>query len=123
MESSKFMQNTSLKAKVRSLRENGKTYSEIQSILHKVIPKGTLSYWCMGVRLPNWYKEKIKEINKIHIEDIRPLALLVNQRKRKEYLDSLLGRNIHLLDKIDLSIQKLLLSILYLGEGAKHKST
>ena len=82
-----------------------------------------MSYWCAGVKLPNWYKEKIKKSNAAHINAIRVLALAVNQRKRKAYLDSLLNRNMHLLDKIDVSIQKIILSILYLGEGAKHKST
>ena len=48
---------------------------------------------------------------------------MVNKEKRNIYLNSLINRNTHMLESIDSKVQKLLLSILYLGEGAKYKST
>lgn len=108
---------------VRKLRKKGETYGYIQKTLGVTIPKSTLFYWCKDIILPADYKEKIKQLNLIQLKKIRPLALLINSQKRKKYLASLLKRNTHLLEKIDIPIQKLLLAILYLGEGAKHKSS
>jgi len=117
------MNRSWLKYKVKQLRIKGNTYSEIKEILGVKIPKSTLSYWCNGLALPFSYKEKIRRINKAHLNKIRRKALSVNKEARRKYLDGLLSKNLNLLKNLDLSVQKLLLSILYLAEGAKHKST
>ncbi len=117
------MNNQLLRLKAQNLRAKGKTYREIQKILQVKIPKSTLSYWCEDISLPAWYGDKLRNINKTHLQRIRKLALITNKKIREEYLSSLLKRNIHLLKKLDIPIQKLILSILYLGEGAKYKST
>lgn len=117
------MSKNPLKEKVRKLRARGKTYSEIQEILKTKVPKSTLSYWCKNVRLPDFYTSKIEKLNMSNLDKARALALVANRKKRLAYLDKLQTRNIHLLNKLDIPTQKLILSILYLAEGAKHKSS
>lgn len=115
--------NKEIKTKVLRLRSEGNTYSEIRNMLRIEIAKSTMSIWCRNVKLPVWYKEKIKNINNKNLIRIRPIAHEVNRKKRSEYLRFLLQKNSHLLKKLDKPTQKLLLSILYLGEGAKYKSS
>ncbi|MCH7604567.1 hypothetical protein IID24_01035 [Patescibacteria group bacterium] len=52
-----------LREKARKLREQGKTYSEIQQKLGAAIPKSTFSYWCKDVSLPDEYFDKVKLLN------------------------------------------------------------
>ncbi len=109
--------------KTRELREKGLTYSEINQQLRIKIPKNTLSYWCRGVQLPIWYPEKIKKTNLINLKKARAIGLPINKKKRQEYLDSLLNKNINLLKNMNKNVQRLLLTTLYLGEGAKYQSS
>ncbi|MDO8741837.1 MAG: hypothetical protein Q7J11_01700 [Candidatus Roizmanbacteria bacterium] len=111
-----------LKQKVRELRKRGKTYSEINQELKTTIPKNTLSYWCREIILPSWYSEKIKNLNKESLKKARVTGLNINKEKRRKYLSLLLKKNSDSIKKINVSTQKLLLSILYLGEGAKYIS-
>lgn len=117
------MRKAKLMLQVRKLRTKGKTYSEIQDILKTKIPKSTLSYWCCEIKPPAWYKQKLEKINKKHLKKIRTLAFIVNKKKRIDYLVSLTNRNMDILKTLDSKKQKLILSILYLAEGAKHKSS
>ncbi|MDO9027589.1 MAG: hypothetical protein Q7U68_01850, partial [Candidatus Roizmanbacteria bacterium] len=112
-----------LKQKARELRKKGKTYSEIVQELKTIIPKNTLTYWCKGVILPSWYPKKIKNLNEKNLIKSRGIAFKINKEKRKKYLDFLFKKNTNLINKIDKSTQRLLLSILYLGEGAKYISS
>ena len=57
------MVKATLREKVRKLRSLGKTYTEIRQFLDVSIPKSTLSNWCQGVILPNWYAAKIRDLN------------------------------------------------------------
>lgn len=116
------MERLLLKQKVRELRKKGKTYSEIIKKLNITIPKNTLSYWCRGVILPIWYLKKIKQLNIESLKKARSTALKINTEKRRKYLTLLLKKNSDFVNKINISTQKLLLSILYLGEGAKYIS-
>ena len=51
------------KQKVQLLRREGKTYTEIRSLLDIKITKSTLSDWCKDIPLPMGYQRKIKEYN------------------------------------------------------------
>jgi hypothetical protein len=53
-----------IKYKVQALRKEGKTYPEIMTQLNIELPKSTLSDWCKNVPMPNWYKQKIEDMNK-----------------------------------------------------------
>lgn len=106
--------------KARQLREKGLTYHEINKKLGTKIFKNTLSYWCKDIILPNWYKNKVGKINRENLKKARLIALGINKIKRENFLSLLREKNLHLIKKIDISQQKLLLSILYLGEGAKY---
>jgi hypothetical protein len=112
-----------IKQKARQLRERGMTYLEIQKTLGVKIPKSTLSYWFRRIKMPGWYKKKIKKENQKHLKKVRILSLAVNKKKRLKYLSYLVTKNINLLDRLDQETQKIILSILYLGEGAKHTSS
>lgn len=116
------MERLLLKQKVKELRKKGKTYSEINKELNIVMPKNTLSYWCKGVILPSWYLKKIKHLNIESLKKARVASLKINKEKRRKYLTLLLKKNTDSIKKINISTQKLLLSILYLGEGAKYIS-
>lgn len=103
----------------KQLRKKGLTYNEINKDLGTRILKNTLSYWCKDIILPNWYRDKLIKINKKNLIKARTAAININKIKRKKFLLFLKEKNLPLVEKINTSLQKLLLSILYLGEGAK----
>jgi hypothetical protein len=106
--------------KVQSLRAQGKTYSEIQKILRRNIPKSTISYWCRGIELPKEYQKRIKKLIINNAQKGRAIALIVNRIKREKYLQSVNNRNIHLATKLkNRDTAKIALAMLYLGEGSK----
>lgn len=113
-----------MREKVCKLRAMGKTYSEIKKALRVDISKSTLSYWCRKVELPIWYKDKLKKLNSINSERGRKLAWLANKIKRERFLSNLMKNSEQLVSKVkdDKDVLKTLLSILYLGEGAKWRS-
>lgn len=114
---------SSLRQKVQSLRTKDKTYSEINNILHTSIPKSTLSYWCKDITVSPEYRKKVHCLVERNLSKARVKARLANKTKRMRFLKSLRDKNAYLLKNLDVSTQKLLLSVLYLAEGAKHKST
>jgi hypothetical protein len=109
-----------LRQKATALRKLGKTYSEIQKELKTKIAKNKLSYWCKGVVMPPWYKKKIIKINIANFSKARSLGQKALSEKRQTYLENLAKNNLVDISRLDKYTQKLLLSILYLGEGAKH---
>ncbi len=115
------MDREKLRKRVRTLREKGKTYAEIQKTLMVKIPKSTLSYWCKGVPLPDFYKEKIDLLNYSHLERIRAFAIMAKKRKREIFLKSLQEKNNYLVKYINKDVCRLLLSVLYLAEGGKYE--
>ncbi len=115
--------NKLLKEKVIKLRQRGSTYSEIQSKLDVSIPKSTLSNWCKYVKLPDEYQKRIKKIISNGAQKGRAIALTINQIKREKYLKGLRRKNLHLRKKLDKDVLKIALSMLYLGEGFKWKSS
>lgn len=117
------MNKENLKINAIKLRKLGKTYLEIQQITKYKIPKSTLSYWCKGVVLPQDYYDKVRFFNQINLAKFRELALQVNRTKQQKLLETIYKQNKYLLNKIDEDVQKIILAILYLGEGTKWKSS
>jgi len=50
-------------------------------------------------------------------------AVTANDFKGQLYIKKLTNRNVKLINKLTINTQKLILSTLYLGEGAKYKSS
>ncbi len=112
-----------LKYKAEFLRKKGSTYYEINKILKTNIPKSTLSTWFKNINLTFEQKIILEKVLKEKSIESRKKALTTNKNKRIKYLEGLKMKNLFLLKNLDLNVQKSLLSILYLGEGAKSKST
>lgn len=105
------------------LRKKGETFSEIQNSLHIKIPKSTLSYWCKKVVLPYHYYDKIELLNIKNRKKGRLKAVISNRNKFQKLIENINKSNGHIVEKIkDKDILKMLLAMLYLGEGAKWKS-
>lgn len=116
------MDRTTLREKVKKLRKQGKTYSEIMSALKTSIPKSTLSYWCRNIPLPRGFQRRIAAYNKFNLKKARQIALAVNKAKRENYFQSILDRNKHLAEvSKSRDVGKIALAMLYLGEGAKNR--
>ena len=111
----------SLRERVKKLRATGKTYSEIKSTLGVDIPKSTLNSWCRNIALPQSYQRKLELFLKKNITKARQKALIVNKKKRAEYLVSLKNSNQPIAKKIkDKSVAKIALAMLCLGEASKY---
>jgi len=112
----------SLKNQAIKLRKKGLTYSEIVSLLNVRIPKGTLSFWCKNLTLPNDYQKKIKNINKLNLEKARVKAIEAAKTTRQKQIDAIKIENGHLLRDIqNINVAKIALAMLYLGEGSKNR--
>lgn len=116
------MIKATLREKVRKLRSQGKTYIEIRQALNLSMPKSTLSNWCQGVIMPNWYAVKIRELNRESFKKAQIMAWASVRRNRKLFLDKVQEEAIEVLKKFNLENLKIVLAMLYLGEGAKWKS-
>jgi len=113
----------SFKSRVIQLRKSGKSYSEINKIINKVIPKSTLSDWCSNIYLTSGQKKKIDESIKENSKKGMQVAWIINKERRQKYLKSIIDRNQYLEPILkDINISKVTLSILYLGEGSKSLS-
>ena len=108
------------KIDVINLRKNGKTYSEINRIIGKTIPKSTLSNWCRSIKLSKKQQQKIKKLMENNINKGREIALAVNKEKRRAYLESVKNRIEHLQNIAEnKDVAKIMIAMLYLGEGSK----
>lgn len=105
------------------LRTQGKTYSDIQLILKQGFNKSTLSYWFKDLKLTVKQKGLLKENIDKKLVYAQQKWQKLSKERRIIYFKKLTDKNLFLLPKIDNQVQKLLLSILYLGEGSKSKST
>jgi len=115
--------SSEIKESVRRLRSEGKTYFEIMEILKLRIPKSTLSSWCADVVLPPRYQEKVDNLNRENLTKGQKMALIANKVKHEKLVKALETRNIHLQNVLEnRDTLKMILSMLYLGEGAKWKS-
>ncbi len=108
---------------VKKLRSKGKTYTDIRNILNVKIPQSTLTSWCRNIVMPHWYKSKIEKLNIENRRKGRNAVVLMKKIQMQNLLNQLHLTNLYLLKKFkDKDIKKMLLSMLYLGEGAKWKS-
>jgi len=115
--------NESLKSKAIRLRLRGKTYSEINSKLPKKIPKSTLSEWFKKLVFTETQKNNLKTHVQNKIKKSQLIAVKVIRQAKVDRLNVLRSKNIFILPLLDVNIQKAMLSILYLGEGSKSKSS
>lgn len=112
----------SLKNQTIALRRQEKTYSEIQQILGKKVPKSTLSHWCRHISLPSRYVDRVKKMVSEGASKGRAVALVVKKEQRERYLDNLKYRNKYLPERLkDKIVAKLVLTVLYMTEGAKNQ--
>ena len=112
-----------LKNRVIELRKEGKSYSEINSALGVKIPQSTLSYWCHRVTLPENYAEIIRGKIAIGASKGRAIALVTNEIRRKQHLETLKQNNNFAKDLFkNNDVAKIALAMLYLGEGLKWKA-
>ncbi len=111
------------KSAVQKLRGEGLTYAEILKRLNITVPKSTMSDWCKDVAMPHWYQAKVDELNKTNFSKAQKMSWASTRLKRERLLASLADKNKHLPGKLcDKDVLKMLLAILYLGEGSKWKS-
>ncbi len=99
------------------LRRQGLTYSEIQKRLHVKIPKSTLSFWVSDLDLPASYNKKIRILN----EHSRKKAIKAKRKIFEKQLANLITINDQLTNFAlqNKDVQKIILAILYFGEGSK----
>lgn len=114
-----IMERKILIKKTQALRAKGKTYSEIEKILNIKMSKGTLSYWCKGISLPGWYKKKIGVLNDKNIRRAQKIAWASNKAKRESFLKSVKIKSSGTIARLNKENLKIILAVLYLGEGAK----
>lgn len=112
-----------IKNKIVKLRQQGKTFKEILEITSLDIPKSTLSYLCRNISTPKGYAERVRKINLENLKEARINAVLVNKQKQEKICRELENINNNLANYINTEVCKLLLSMLYLGEGSKYIST
>jgi|SRR3989344_1478890 len=110
----------SLKSKVIKFRKAGKTYGEIIKLAGKNIPKSTLSDWCSKIYLNSKQRKIIDKKIKDNCKKGMEVAWIINKKRRKKYLESIVDRNKHLAKIFkNKDVGKIALSMLYLGEGTK----
>lgn len=115
--------NHNIKDAVRDLRTKGKTYSEIKQKLNLRISKSTLSNWCEAVVLPKSYSKKLAKLKQNNLLMAQEAARASIKVKQDRLISDIVLRNEKYVKNIkDKNILKIILSMLYLGEGAKWKS-
>ncbi len=112
-----------LKLSAQRLRVEGRSYGEIQNILGARIPKSTLSDWCVGIALPEKDKKRLQTKNYVNLRKGRERVLRELREKKKDFVRELENTNKTLLKKVDRDTAKMLLAVLYLGEGAKREGS
>lgn len=118
-----MIKNDQLKNKVKKLRLSGLTYTEINKIIGKKIPKSSLSFWCKDIKLNNTQKSRIKLLSENNLQSARLKAQLAMRYKRQYRLDNFNRDNIQIVNLLkDKQISKLVVSCLYLAEGGKNRS-
>ena len=115
------MDRKSLRTIATKLRMKGKTYSEICTLLGQTIPQSTLSYWFRGVQLSHRAIQRREKTVQIMLHKARYAALKTKRNMQVAYLESVQTRNLHLGKLVpNRDIAKIILAMLYLGEGAKN---
>lgn len=110
-----------IRKEIRDLRSCGYTYSEIQGIVNRKIPKSSISYICKDLNLSPKAKQRLKDAHKAGTEKSRRLAVLANRNAREGELEKLRADNVEFSTLSDREA-KIALAYLYLGEGGKWRS-
>lgn len=112
-----------LKEEAIALRQQGKSYGEIQIVLDTKIPKSTLSYWCKNYSFTHLQLNRIEKRISAGGEKGRAAALAAKRARREQYRENLRIKNRDLVQVLfrDLMTAKTGLVILYLAEGAKNR--
>lgn len=119
-----YMRDKNIKGKIIALRKSGKTYGEIQKFIGENLPKSTLSSWCSDIKVPKSFVARVDKIRLDSLKKARAKAILAKQRIKKDFLHQLELNNEYLIKRLsDIGTHKLLLSVLYLGEGSKYSAT
>ena len=109
------------KDKAITLRQSGKTYTEIQELLIVKIPPSTLCTWFHQTQFSSQEKKRILLHSKERIRNGNTKANATRKLAKEKRLKNIYDDNIYLKDLLDnTDIAKIGLSILYLGEGSKH---
>lgn len=111
-----------LREKFFKLRKKGKTYSEILKILKAPIPKATLSNWSRKVQLSERSLQLLEASRKTALAKAQQISLERRRERQLIFLQELKSKNKHLLNKINKDTSKLMLAMLYLGEGSKYSA-
>lgn len=112
------------KNKAVKFRNSGNTYGEIISKLNVKIPKSTLSVWFSNIKLSKEAKKKRDNIIKTKIKTSYLNALRAIREKREIYLEKVEDRIFHLKKlKNNKDVAKIILAVLYLGEGGKTRKS
>ncbi len=102
------------------LRLKGETYSKIQKRLGCRIAKATLSYWCSKLELNTNALNRLRLSQLEHLEGARASRAEKQKVLRRKYFEDLVKKNRPFQDYIhDPIVTKMLLVMLYLGEGGK----
>lgn len=113
------------KLRAIELRKQGFTYGEIRKCLNVKIPKSTLSIWFKGLHISLKAQTRLNSVISFKIKKANTAALLANRKKREIYLKGIINRILclkkYLESEKDTDIAKIILAVLYLGEGAKGK--
>jgi hypothetical protein len=117
------MHDPKLKQRVRALRAQGKTYSEIRrDIAPAVIAQSTMSLWCAGVILPESYQRRIDAIECDARFRGRAVSLAMRAQKRQECFERIRKNNTYVMAELKrIEVAKIVLSVLYLCEGTKYR--
>lgn len=113
------MYSNEIKIRACDLRKKGKTYSEIRRILGIQVPQATLSYWLSDIVLHKKHKKRIAAINSRNLADGRKIRLKQRKALKKRDFCALKDEFCEPIRTLTIQQRKLLLAILYLGEGGK----
>lgn len=107
--------------KAIGLRRQGKTYSEIGSLIPGV-SKSTLSYWLSNLELSKEQKQRLAQNINHKLIKARVQAEVAHKIKREKYFSTLENNNLGFISFLDNNKKaaKLVLAALYLGEGSKN---
>lgn len=106
------------------LRKLGRTYGEIRKTLGIDIPKSTLFCWLSKIQLTNIARDSLKLAAENNIKNARIIAIKKSKEKRIKHLKDIATKVEHLKKiKKDTDIAKIILAVLYLGEGGKSRKS
>ena len=119
MEYNYFMYSNEIKSQAQYLRRTGRTYSEIRATIGISIPQATLSYWLTSIPLLLRHKKRIAALNARNLATGRKVRILQRSESKKKNFADLKEEFCKPIKALTIPQKKLLLSVLYLGEGGK----